>query len=339
MAAKTDTLWQGRLFILTLTHVVGTTGYMSVMAMAPVIRDDMAINATNFGFFMSAFFGAQMVAALPSGMITDRLGVGRTLTLSMALICLGTAGFVLSPGFTQAFLAMFLMGLGYSLVNPATARAVVDWFPRRRRGTAMGIKQLGVPLGGVLAAGAGVLVVILDWQTILWAVTAATLIAAVFSLRLAAHSDIVRRPQSLISELKHVLGNRTLGVISISVVTFNTGQSCLFAYLTLFIRDAALASQPIAGLCMALAQGASAGGRVGFSYLSDTLFLGARKPVAVGLLLASVVSLVAASLVDPGWPTWGLALLALFMGGTIASYAALILAATAEAVAPERVGS
>ncbi len=339
MTRNTNVLWQSRLVILTLTHVVGTVGYMSVMAMAPVIRHDLSIGATHFGFFMSGFFGAQMLAALPSGIVTDRLGVGRTLALSMTLMCLGTAGFILSPGFTSALTAMFFLGLGYSLVNPATARGVVDWFPRHRRATAMGIKQLGVPLGGMLAAGAGALVVVLDWHMILWAVTAASLISAVLCLRLTEPGDMRNRGRNMLGDMRHILGNRRLGVIGTSVVTFSVSQSSLFAYLTLFVRDAAQASQPVAGLCMALAQGASAAGRVGFSYLSDTTFRGQRKPVIVSLLYASVASMLFAALVGPGWTVPSLSLLALFMGGTIAAYAALILAATAESVQPEYAGS
>ena len=38
--AVSASLWQPRLLLLTLTHIVGTAGYMSVMAMAPVIRGE-----------------------------------------------------------------------------------------------------------------------------------------------------------------------------------------------------------------------------------------------------------------------------------------------------------
>lgn len=331
-------LWQPRLLLLTLTHIVGTAGYMSVMAMAPVIRSDLDVSAAGFGFFMSAFFGAQMFAALPSGAITDRLGVGWTLTVSMWLMAFGIGIFALAPGFGVALAAMFVTGLGYSLVNPATGRGVLEWFPRRRRGTAMGIKQLGVPLGGVLAAGAGALVVVLNWQSILWIVVAAGFFTAILTLAIAKLPERAEG-RSAVSDIRSVLADRNLGVIGASVITFNMGQSTLFAYLTLFVRDAALASQPVAGLCMALAQSASASGRVGFSYLSDTLFRGARKPVIASILAGAVVAMLAASQVGPGWNTVSLALIALALGGTIAAYAALIIAITVETTEPELSGS
>ncbi|CAN0332898.1 unnamed protein product, partial [Chrysoparadoxa australica] len=59
--------WRGRVILLLAVHLVGTAGYMSVMAMAPLIRNDLSLSAVDFGFFMSAFFASQMFTALPSG--------------------------------------------------------------------------------------------------------------------------------------------------------------------------------------------------------------------------------------------------------------------------------
>lgn len=54
--AKVDeTLWGTKLTLLTLAHVMGTVGYVSVMAVAPEIRRDLDLNATQVGSFMLAF--------------------------------------------------------------------------------------------------------------------------------------------------------------------------------------------------------------------------------------------------------------------------------------------
>ena len=45
--------WRGRIVLLTLVHGVGTIGYTSVMTMAPVIRADLDLNATQVGSFLS----------------------------------------------------------------------------------------------------------------------------------------------------------------------------------------------------------------------------------------------------------------------------------------------
>ena len=130
-----------------------------------------------------------------------------------------------------------------------------------------------------------------------------------------------------------------MNVICASCIMLNTGQSSLFSYTALFLRDAAQVSQPVAAMGVAFAQGASAFGRVGFSYVSDPLFEGRRKGVVAGVVTVGVLACCVAYFVNPSWPHWGLMLLVFVMGGTIASYAALILAMTAESVPEELVGS
>ena len=332
--------WRGRIFLLSLVHAIGTACYMSLMAMAPLIREDMGISAAQFGLFMSAVFGAQLCSALPSGAITDRMGVGWTLFGAMLTTGTGAVMFALSTSFGPALASAFLIGLGYSFVNPATAKGVVRWFPAAWRGTAMGLKQLGVPLGGVLGAGGGVLAAYIHWRYVLWIVAAATLVTAIVWL------PLTRKPhrgegglRGIVNDLKTVMTSWNMNVICLSCAAFNTGQSSLFAYTALFLRDAAQASQPVAAMGVAFAQTASAFGRVGFSYISDTVFQGRRKGVVSVIILAGFAGCILAAFVTAGWPHWGLLALSALLGGTLASYAALILAMTAETVPPRLVGS
>ncbi len=326
--------------MLSLAHTVGTACYLSIMAMGPVIRSDLDISSAAFGLFMSAVFGAQLVSSLPSGAITDRMGVGWTLFGSLVLMSLGTVVFAVAYGFALALFGAFLIGLGYAFVNPATAKGVVYWFPAEWRGTAMGLKQLGVPLGGVLGAGGGILAAYIDWRIVLWIAAALTFVTALLWLK------YTRKPlndgkavSTAISNLRTVMTNSNMNVICVSCTLYNAAQSSLFAYTALFLREAAMASQPVAAGGVAVAQTASAIGRVGYSYLSDVAFGGRRKSVVLAVVCGGAISCAVAYFVNPAWPHWSLMLLALFMGGTIAAYAALILAMTAETVASALVGS
>src|SRR5438132_902257 len=47
---------------------------------------------------------------------------------------------------------MAFAGSGWSIVNPVLGKAIVDLFPITERGIAMGIKQMGLTLGGGLSA-------------------------------------------------------------------------------------------------------------------------------------------------------------------------------------------
>ena len=145
--------WKTRITILTLAHVVGTLHIVSVMAMAPVIQADLGLSVTQVGLLVTGYYAAQTVGAVPAGAFSDRVGVGYALVISQLLLIAGTLIFNQAPGFTLAIAGTVVMGFGYSIVNPATAKGVLEWFPIRRRATAMGVKQTGVRIGGVLAAG------------------------------------------------------------------------------------------------------------------------------------------------------------------------------------------
>ena len=147
-------------------HVVGTVNVVSVLAMAPVIQQALDLSATEVGLLMTAYYSGQATWSLPAGAFVDRAGVGRILMMAMAGIAVGTSVVATARGLPMLLLGMYLMGSGYSFTNPSTAKGVFDWFPQRRRATAMGAKQTGVPIGGVIAAGLGALAAATDWRLI-----------------------------------------------------------------------------------------------------------------------------------------------------------------------------
>ena len=330
-----------RLTLLTLAHVMGTVGYVSVMAMAPEIRTELGLNATQVGSFMSAFYLALAVSALPAGTMVDRIGVGWALTASMALLALGAAGFALAESYAFGVTSTFVMGLGYGLVNPATAKGVLDWFEPTRRATAMGIKQTGVPIGGLLASACAAVVVMVSWRSILWGIALATLALGVVWWRWA---KLPRdRPtgglSAVLSDIRSVTFNRGVAAMNGAGVSFNAVQQSIVTYLTLFLRDVAGASQPFASLCLGASQVAGAAGRIAWSVISDRVTHGRRKGVLVLMMSIGAGTCLAAGLVSEGWPAAALVVLAAAMGATVLAYAPMLHTVCAEAVEPKLAGA
>ncbi|MBT3397013.1 MAG: MFS transporter, partial [Alphaproteobacteria bacterium] len=119
----------------------------------------------------------------------------------------------------------------------------------------------------------------------------------------------------------------------------NFGQTNFFSFLTLFMREVALVSQPLASLSVGIAQAASAVARIGWGVVSDTVFGGRRKGLTVGLGAVAVVGLSAMTIVGPGpGVTLGLGL-ALLLGLTIASFAPLMQTLSVESTEPRLAGS
>lgn len=335
------THWGTRIGILTLAHVFGTVPIVSVMAMAPVIQRDLGLSVTQVGLLVSGYYTAQTLGAVPAGGLVDRIGVGRALLVAHTLLIGGVLAISRADAFAGAVAATVVMGFGYSIVNPATAKGILTWFSARRRATAMGFKQTGVPIGGVLAAGNGALVALFSWQSIFVAVSGFILVNAMLCLLLVEPREQTPRSSiaATVREMLHVGRNANVRVLFLANIPWNMGQTNFFSYLTIFMREAAGASQPIAGLVLGLAQASSALGRIGWGVVSDTVFRGARKWVTVGLCGASAILMLAMAVVEPGWGLWLGGVLAFGLGITIASYPTLAQTLAVESVQPGQAGA
>ncbi|MDP6896043.1 MAG: MFS transporter, partial [Rhodospirillales bacterium] len=82
---------------------------------------------------MSAFYFALTLGAIPAGALADRLGVALSLSLASFLMAVGAGLFAAISSYVPAVIATFVMGLGYALVNPATAKGVLNWFKPEHR--------------------------------------------------------------------------------------------------------------------------------------------------------------------------------------------------------------
>ena len=340
MAAE-ENPWTSRLGILVMTHVAGTISIVSVLAMAPVITHDLSLSATQFGFFVTTYYGAQSVISIPAGGLVDRVGVGKSLVICHVIMIVGALLFSQAGSFEAALVALAVMGMGYSISNPATARGVLEWFPQERRATAMGIKQVGVPLGGMLGAANGALVTAVAWGDIMAGVAVLIFMNGVVCLKLVRlpSTDVHQMGQRLLANIREVMKDQNINRLTFINGCYNFGQTNFFAFLTLFLREVAQASQPMASLGIGIAQAASAIGRIGWGVVSDTIFNGRRKGLTVGMGAASVVGLVAMVMVGPGHGVLlGLGL-ALVLGVSIASFAPLLQTLSVESSEPRLAGS
>jgi len=335
--------WRLRLGILTLAHVVGTLHSTTVVVMAPAIKDELGLSFTEFGFLVTAYSVGQVTGALPAGRLTDAIGVGRALVAAHGILLASALTLFQAQGLAMAMAAMLIAGWGYSIINPATAKGVFETFSPQRRATAMGVKQTGVPLGGVLAALSGSLITIMSWRYVTAGVAVVTVLGGLACL------PIAERPAPREADLggatdrsgrfATILRDLNFGRFVLANFLYNFGQYNFFGYLTLFMRETAALSQELAGLCYGAAQVASVGARLGWGAVSDFLFKGRRKGLTIGIGIAAVLFLAAMTLVEPRWGLASGLLLSALLGITVASYAPLMQTMSVEAVPPRLAGS
>ncbi|OII29579.1 MFS transporter [Curtobacterium sp. MMLR14_010] len=87
------------------------------------------------------------------GALTDRIGERVVIAGGLVLTTLAAVGAWLAAGDPVLLRLAFLAGgMTSASTNAASGRVVVGWFPKERRGLAMGIRQMSQPLGVTLAA-------------------------------------------------------------------------------------------------------------------------------------------------------------------------------------------
>ena len=122
----------------------------SFPAAAPAIARDLQVPGTLVGFFISTVYGVGIVSALLSPGFIHRYGAVRVsqfvllATLAMLFSC--TLGSLLSVAIGAA-----LLGLAYGATAPASTHLLVPRTPLSVMNLVLSIRQIGVPLGGVLA--------------------------------------------------------------------------------------------------------------------------------------------------------------------------------------------
>ena len=119
----------------------------------PELHTHQGVPLATAGLLASTTTVGMVLALVAWGALADRLGERWVIAGGLALAALASAGAALTTSSFAAF-AVFLVvgGIASASSSPASGRLVVGWFPRNRRGLAMGIRQMSQPLGVAIAA-------------------------------------------------------------------------------------------------------------------------------------------------------------------------------------------
>ncbi|HEX7788741.1 MAG TPA: MFS transporter, partial [Methylomirabilota bacterium] len=140
------------LAILTASYGAGAFGMLGISPLSPSLVDGLGLTRFQVAFLVPSIYLAGLLFSLPGGRLADRLGVRPAFLGGLAVAAIGLLAAALAPGFLAFLACLFAAGSGWSVVNPALGKAIMDVFPTRERGIAMGIKQMGLTLGGLVAA-------------------------------------------------------------------------------------------------------------------------------------------------------------------------------------------
>src|SRR5262245_27426074 len=116
---------------------------LGISPLTPSLVEGFGLSRLQVAFLVPSVYLGALFFALPGGRLADRLGVRPSLLGGLALGAAGLFAGALSPSFLGFLLCVFVAGTGWSVVNPALGKGIMDVFPAHEHGIAMGTKQMG----------------------------------------------------------------------------------------------------------------------------------------------------------------------------------------------------
>jgi len=152
----------------------------STAVMAPELVRAFGIAPTAIGFFGSMYFYAYAIGQLPAGILADRWGARKTVSIFIFVAGLGAILFGWAGSFNTALVARFIVGLGVGFVYVPAMRILADWFEKDEFATYTGI-LVAVGNAGSLASAAPLvaLMAAIGWRSSMTSVGLVSLVVAV----------------------------------------------------------------------------------------------------------------------------------------------------------------
>ena len=281
------------LTVLTAAYGMGAFGMLGASPLTPSLVDGFALTRLQVAFIVPSVYVGGLLFSLPGGHLADRWGVRPTLLGALAVGGLGLLTAALAPRFALFLLGLVIAGSGWSVVNPVLGKAIVDIFPLTQRGIAMGIKQMGLTLGGLLSALVlPPIAARLGWRAAVAACAVAVTLPVAAASRPLAPMAGPTAPRSAGPFIWSWTRRPALLVVFGAGVVLGMVQSAVLAYLPLFSVQALGFSHVGTGILIAASQAGGAVSRLGLGAASDRWSSGRRPPwLVLTSALAAVIFL------------------------------------------------
>jgi ACS family D-galactonate transporter-like MFS transporter len=138
--------------LLTVGVIIAYTDRINLSAALPQIRMSFPISAEASGILLSAFFWAYTLLQTPAGWLVDRFGLKWPYAAGLFLWSAVSAATALVSSLYGLIAARIVLGIGESIVTPASIRYIRKNFAEHERGLPIGIYMSGTKYGPAIGA-------------------------------------------------------------------------------------------------------------------------------------------------------------------------------------------
>jgi predicted MFS family arabinose efflux permease len=245
MNEKLETRTNGVWFALIVLFAINTMNFFDrqiIGAVGEPIRKEFGLDDASLGLLGTAFTLLYAFVGVPLGVLADRIGRKRILSVGVFVWSLLTVGSGLAQSFWQIFALRLGVGVGEASCAPAATSLIGDLFLASWRAKALAIFMLGLPVGVALSfAVSGTVAKEYGWR-------AAFFVAGIPGILCAIAVLLIREPKRGASET-HDIGNQrregspylnvlrspTMRWIIISGAVHNFNMYAIGAFITPFL--------------------------------------------------------------------------------------------------------
>jgi predicted MFS family arabinose efflux permease len=233
--------------MLCFVYVLNFLDRQLVSILAKPIQDSLQISDGQLGYITGFYFALfYCFIAIPVGWLADRSNRVKVLSLACGLWSAATVACGMASNYGQLAVARMAVGVGEAGGVPPSYAIISDTFPREQRGTAMGIFNLGPPIGSALGVAFGAsLAAAFDWRVPFYVVGAIGVVTAVVVYFLIpepprgrfdpAPVAAAEPAQGFIQTIFAFFGNKLLAVAALASGAANFITYGLANFATLFL--------------------------------------------------------------------------------------------------------
>jgi len=130
----------------------GTVFVSAPAFLIPLLHTERGMSLAEAGVLAGAPTFGMVLTLIAWGALADRVGEKWVIAGGLALTALAALAAMAAQGYVWLGIFLLVGGMASASTNAASGRVVVGWFPKERRGLAMGIRQMSQPLGVTVAA-------------------------------------------------------------------------------------------------------------------------------------------------------------------------------------------
>lgn len=180
-ATRPDKRAWGLLALLSFVYVLNFLDRQLLSILAKPIQDTLHISDGQLGLIGGLYFAMfYCFIALPVGWLADRTNRVTILSLACAIWSAATSACGLAQTYPQLVVARMAVGFGEAGGVPPSYALITDTFAPGYRGTALGLYNLGPPIGAAIGIAFGAsIAAAFDWRDAFLAIGAIGIVTAV----------------------------------------------------------------------------------------------------------------------------------------------------------------